>query len=402
MREFEKKEIKVLLRLLSKTLFDANTEIDFSGVDLATLYKESRYQTVVGLAFDALPSSASNLDANIYAEWRLFAIHIMQQNLRLLSADTMLHKILKNHNVPHCTIKGTASASYYPNPSLRQMGDVDLLLSRRHINKAVALLLKNGFEATENDTIFHKSLTKNGVVYEVHHDQAPLQISRRFFKGVTKKTIESAIEYNTELGTVLIPDHFNHGLSMLLHIYRHLEVCDGIGLRHLCDWAVFANAIDEKEFSDLFEKPLKKYGLWKFCKVLSWAAHLYLGMPEKKWFGEIQKNLADNLMQEILYWGNFGRKNPVPTNSSLFIVEDAKNRKGLSKQLYILKRRVWRWNRFYKNHRLLYPVGLLFYSVRLLWQLIFKGKKLDFSTVNEKTSDFASLFSEMEFFKPEK
>ncbi len=402
MREFENKEIQVLLKLISKALFNPAADIKLDGVDLLSLYKESRLQTVVGLAFDALPSEVADIDANLYAEWRLFTIHIMQQNLRLEVADAALHKLLQENNIPHCTIKGTASAAYYPNPTLRQMGDIDLLVSKKHLNRTIKHLLKNGFETTKHDTLFHKSLAKNGVVYEVHHNQAPLQANRTLFKNSTKKATESAIEYNTQFGTVLIPDGFNHGLSMLLHIYRHLEVGEGVGLRHLCDWAVFVNSIDEAEFVNIFEARLKKCGLWKFCRVLSYTAHLYIDMPKKSWFGEMDASLAEVLMQEIIFAGNFGKKYGNKRANSIFLEEDSKNRKGIAKKLYILKRRVWRWNRFYKKHRWLYPIGLACYSVRVLFQMVFHGKKLDRTESDDNARRTNNLFSNMNFFNPEK
>lgn len=402
MREFKNKEIQVLLKLVSKALFNSTANIDLNGVDLLSLYKESRLQTVVGLAFDALPSEVADIDANLYAEWRLFTIHIMQQNLRLEIADAALHKLLQENKVPHCTIKGTASAAYYPNPTLRQMGDIDLLVNKNHFRKTKQLMLNDGFIDGNHDTPFHSALKKNGIIYELHHSQLPLNLSRRLFPRLTEHLISSSVEHKSDIGTLLVPDKYHHGLSMLLHIYRHLEVGEGVGLRHLCDWAVFVNSIDEAEFVNIFEARLKKCGLWKFCRVLSYTAHIYIDMPKKSWFGEMDASLAENLMQEIIFAGNFGRKSGDKKANPIFLEEDNKNRKGIAKKLYILKRRVWRWNRFYKKHRWLYPIGLVCYSVRVLFQMVFHGKKLDRTESDDNARRTNNLFSNMNFFNPEK
>ena len=57
----------------------------------------------------------------------------------------------------------------------------------------------------------------------------------------------------TELGEITVPSTFHHGLIILLHMCHHLTG-DGLGLRHLCDWAVFINSIGEEKFLEMFEK----------------------------------------------------------------------------------------------------------------------------------------------------
>lgn len=42
---------------------------------------------------------------------------------------------------------------------------------------------------------------------------------------------------------------------MLLHLFSHLTGAR-IGIRHLCDWALFLNSIEEKEFLKLFQEPI--------------------------------------------------------------------------------------------------------------------------------------------------
>ena len=53
-----------------------------------------------------------------------------------------------------------------------------------------------------------------------------------------------------------MPSHFHHGLNLLLHTNQHL-LGEGLGLRHLCDWAVFAAGFSDEEFRELFEEKLK-------------------------------------------------------------------------------------------------------------------------------------------------
>lgn len=80
------------------------------------------------------------------------------------------------------------------------------------------------------------------------------------------------------------PEPFYHGLIMLLHMRHHL-LAEGMGLRHLCDWAVFVDHFSDDEFRAMFEKKLKKTGLWRFAVTVSLSAHLAIGLPYREFMG---------------------------------------------------------------------------------------------------------------------
>ena len=44
------------------------------------------------------------------------------------------------NNMPYVAMKGLASAMYYPDPSLRSMGDVDFLVTKENVSHAGKLL----------------------------------------------------------------------------------------------------------------------------------------------------------------------------------------------------------------------------------------------------------------------
>ncbi len=100
---------------------------------------------------------------------------------------------------------------------------------------------------------------------------------------------------------------------MLLHTASHLT-SEGVGLRHLCDWVVFASALSDAEFREFFEKKLKNFGLWRFAQVLTLLGIRYLGAPNRVWTLEAVEShklddaTLDGLMNDILSGGNFGTK----------------------------------------------------------------------------------------------
>ena len=127
------------------------------------------------------------------------------------------------------------------------------------------------------------------------------------------KAISTAETVEVDGSTCCLPDKLHHGLIMLLHTASHLT-SEGVGLRHLCDWVVFASALSDAEFREIFEKKLKRFGLWRFAQALTLLGIRYLGAPNRVWTLEaveshkLDDTALEGLMNDILSGGNFGTK----------------------------------------------------------------------------------------------
>ena len=98
-------------------------------------------------------------------------------------------------------------------------------------------------------------------------------------------------------------------VMLLLHKLEHI-VSSGLGLRQLCDWAVYVNTrLTPDEWSKL-EPLLKDFGLLHFTGIVTRICvdHLYLPKELAPWCLDADKTVADELMADILRTGNFGRK----------------------------------------------------------------------------------------------
>ena len=116
--------------------------------------------------------------------------------------------------------------------------------------------------------------------------------------------IETAMEVDTQQGSIIIPDEFHHGLIMLLHVAGHMMNDGGIGLRHLCDWAVYVSRVDVEKY----KSKLESIGLWTFACELTAVSIRYLGLPQQSWSGDWPDDFLTALIDDILSAGNFGTK----------------------------------------------------------------------------------------------
>ena len=165
-----------------------------------------------------------------------------------------------------------------------------------------------------------------------------------------------------------VPDPFHHGLIMLLHTASHLT-SEGIGLRHLCDWAVFAASLSDAEFRDLFEKKLKDFGLWQYAQALTMLGVRFLGAPKRVWALEAveSKKLSveqlDGLMDDILNGGNFGTKDMNRYREIKYISDRGENtvsKNGILSQAFqSMNHKVRADYRTLGRYKLLMPIGYL-------------------------------------------
>lgn len=364
-----------VLQLLSSAMFQkpfvAEKEVDWKSV-----FDECRAQSVVSLAFAALPKS--EVSQVVYMQWKAVVNENLAVNSKISYAHTMLNNLMNQAKIPYVILKGCASAEYYDDPLLRTMGDVDFYVPTGFFEKADKLLVKNGFRFNEIDHEYEKAYTKDDVVFELHNTVNGVPSGkvgaeiRHYFDDI----FEKADLKHFDLATYYSPSPFHHGLVMLLHVARHM-VTGGIGLRHFCDWAVFVDKVSD-DFTAMFEDKLKRVGLWRFAQILTQFCTAYLGLSSQTWAGEVDKKLLSDLKDDVFAGGNFGHKDLSRADEAKFITSRKKgtvNNDSAIKQAVLSANEIVRkhW-RFADKVPVVYPVGWVFFGGRYAVKTAF-GKR---------------------------
>lgn len=369
----QKSACDALLSLLSNALFDADLNVDWDNVDLEAVFKEAKAQTVAAIAFDKLPCDLVQKRADVYRKWQEYALKVVHNNITQLVSNAAVEKMFKDAGIPICTIKGFACASYYPEPNLRQMGDIDFLIPKAKREQGKQLMLASGFvcadEEEEHD--FHIAFKKGPYLYEMHESVTTFLDKDGYIEKYLENVVDTAEVASLGMANLCVPDRFVHGLIMLLHMQRHMISGGGVGLRHLCDWAVFVNTFESREWCELFEEKLKKINIWKFAATLSKTASMHLHMPEQEWFAAVDSELAEQLLDDIVIGGNFGQKD-VQRYRELFFVE--RHHQGGVGFFDGWVQKVYWWSPFFKKHKIFLPFGMIAYLIRMAALILF-GKK---------------------------
>ena len=298
----------VLMGLLGRALFDADYAFAAQEADWEAIFREARAQTVDLLAFDALTEQErAALPSETAAAWQAAAFRRLQYNEGLHHEQMQILNRLSDAGIPCVVLKGFSCGIHYPKPMLRCAGDIDLLVSEQGMHAAKGVLEAYGYEASDEPHPFHIHLHKGWISVELHYEPAGIPqgdagaLLRAFFQGKENMT-------ERKESVPLFPV-CEQAVTLLLHKLEHI-LTGGLGLRQVCDWAMFVRMQLKPDAWEATAPVLKSFGLLHFAKNITRICvnDLYLPVEAAPWCMEADSNVAEALLQDILCAGNFGRK----------------------------------------------------------------------------------------------
>ena len=344
-----------LLCLLKSCLW--NTEYKPDG---EPKYEEI-YSQFVSHAIVAMPAeqikTTNGIDEEVRKKWVNHAYYVIYNHIKIERIQDELIQKLKEQNIRFVILKGSSASCYYPNPSLRMMGDIDIMPCREDYNKAANILYSLCSIAPEhtNESERHLNFMYKGIVVELH---------QRFssFTDIAKtQYLDNLILTNISKDTKLC-DEIN-GLVLLQHINQHLET--GIGLRQIIDWIYFVNSyLNDINWITHFESNAKRVGLDTLAITITKMCKDYLGLNDSiTWCDMAEKALSDELLVYILESGNFGANRCNNTDAVSNIIIQYQNPIDMLKEFQ--KKGVRNWTAVQKN-KLLIPFAWLYETIQFL------------------------------------
>ncbi len=395
---------RVLLNLTAKTLFGAERSVDMSDVNWSAVWLEAYMQTVPLVAFSKL--NEAQVHINGFDKIKEELSSTLTRNIQVDYEHTRIHTIMCEEGIPYVVLKGYASALYYPDPFMRAMGDVDFLVLPEDMERAGAALEKRGFTLVKDSHDCHTVYTANGCRYEMHFEPSGIpqgEVGKKI-REYLADAVRCGEEVKTELGTMMVPSAFHHGLIILLHMCHHLTG-DGIGLRHLCDWAVFVSKLTEGEYRQLFEEKFKETGLWHFSGIINQLCADYLGCPAKLPRGEENEELVKQILYDVFKSGNFGQKSGDRAHEQLLISAKAQGgmqNTSMTKQFFTsLNSIVYSHWGISRKLKFLLPFGWLYFSLRyFVRSLLGKRPKIRPKKVADEAVKRKKIYVQLKLFEP--
>lgn len=392
------KEQRTLCQLMANVLFQKEFKLE-DDVDFEKVYECARNQAVVMPAF--LKVNELNIESKL--KQKIFSEMLSQTNLIVenYSHHAYLHELMKKHNIDYCVLKGVASAHYYPQTMIRQMGDVDFIVKPEDLKKVDEILTQEGFRCWHMNHVCHEVYSKDDMHFEMHFDfiGMPDKEHETKTREILKDFFKDTREVHEDTFTFVIPSEFYHGLVMLMHTQKHL-LAEGFGLRHLCDWAVFILSIDD--FENVFKEKLKKIGLWNYASLLSRACSIAFDLPYRSYMSD-DTDLALKLLKDILDGGNFGANNDQRIYESMFVTDNDRHEVSRKRSTQFIKTMNSKIENKWPNTKkypIFYIFGWIYFPVRLLIRICMKKRApVKLKQAYSKSKDRKELYEKMKLYK---
>ena len=399
-------EQTVLLQLIRAALTDTPVELSSEAViDWRAVAKEAAQQAVSLLAFDSAAKVAKHIPADVYARWTSLALSAMTKDARIGGIQHELTNILSENGYAYVILKGAASAAYYPKAELRTQGDVDFLINPTQSEEILALLRQNGYVAEDIPSDHHTVLKKAGVVLEMHFCEPAIpqgHIGDKI-RAFLQDNIHTPQTLNNGTHDFYAPSDARHGLILLLHSQHHM-LSEGLGLRHLCDWACFVQKTAANPFWEDLIPFIKEIGLYTYTSVITQVCAIYFGTPLPDWVTSAERSLVADLMEDVLTGGNFGKKDLKRARSGMMITHSGSNDTKHSRLYYLYHTLINAVKMMYPSVNrfpVLYPV----FAIKIIVQYTLKvarGERLPIGELASAANERRSVYHKLHIFEVEK
>lgn len=306
---------EVFLSVLRSALWGHPVQVPDGFNDWGAVMKLANMQAVNGLVWDVMVTNQkikASIPEQAVAAMRDIPKNNLSMHTKLNNALILVVTTLREHGIEPVLLKGQGLAKYYPVPELRQCGDIDLYVGLDNYEKAYDVLKPIVSDIDEKDRIWdedkHYHASIGTVLIEVHRyaevliDKSRNQMYQSYAEDGLRRNLVAldfgGISVNTPA------DDFNV-YFVFKHMWHHC-VTSGVGLRQLCDMAVFLNVHNvDKEYLGRILDDMKDLKPWQTfgCLIVD-----YLGLSREKFpfYNRHKHWKGKRLLKLILDEGNFG------------------------------------------------------------------------------------------------
>ena len=246
----------------------------------------------------------SNISKSLMAQEQ---VNYWTQIQNSINKDYEMKKVLEIFSlkeIPHVLMKGYIIKNLYPDPDLRTMGDIDLLVKEEDRNKVHEILLSLGYEHLKTVRAV-RNYGKIGINLEVHTSIFYDDISKKIdYEGYFNKAWDNVIlkegnltyEFNIEY----------HLIFLIAHLAKHLYN-EGCGVRMFLDIALYIKHYKDELDWDYFWKEINKIELEKFTKNTFTLCSYWFKVKTKEENLYLEEDFFENITKYVLNSGTFGK-----------------------------------------------------------------------------------------------
>ena len=280
---------------------------DWKGV-----FRQAQQQTVLGITFrgiEKLPAD-KRPPKSIFLNWLALTAEIQKQNREKNETAVELFRVFGHEDIQAVLLKGQGVARYYPEPALRQSGDIDIYTGK-DFQRSCEILKREASSSVEKGEK-HFAYQWHGVRIENHYHM--ILLTKHRHQNVFDKLLDiwfpsERLNITLPEGPIFVPPLQFDALFILEHLFHHF-IHGGVGLRQVIDWLlVMKAAAADASFDRIrFQQDLESLELLTSAQLLgAMAVHIF-GFKKEQLPFEIATDdeLEKQMLDDILAGGNFG------------------------------------------------------------------------------------------------
>ena len=291
-------------------------------------------------------------------KWMAACGKLVNRNNHVTEKSAWVAKNFQTEGFRSCLLKGQGNALFYPDPTLRYPGDIDIWVSPTPTPTPVgrgtkvsptggdiegassAASQRSKGSSGSRRSSFHFSLFTNredadirtviaycrqfvpdakacyhhidflnagDVPVEVHYRPSWLNnpFNNRRLQQYFLGHADAQFANQQPQGFAVPTWDFNR-IFLLSHIANHL-LHEGIGLRQVVDYYYLLKSNPDRDSIDAYEKEFKRLGLLPFARQLMWVLCQVLGLEEQLLVARQDERRGRLLLNEMMAGGNLGK-----------------------------------------------------------------------------------------------
>lgn len=269
-----------------------------SSEDWEALYALSYRQSLSGALYDR--AAKAGLPPSVAERLRHDGYNTILKSTAQQEAQQQIAQAFSKRQLAHLFFKGAVIRQYYPEPLLRSMGDIDMLIHEADRDASHEAMLSLGFSCAGQNAevwIYRRGLC----VVEVH--TALLLFDRKQQHTVAYTTVWQDA-YQTEGTTFRLIDEAE-ARKVISHLAAHF-CSGGCGLRQLMDVAALCNALPTDSFWERVLALLSADGTDTFARHLLWLCARWFDCPLLTAALPLSEEGEERLRAYLLSAGTFG------------------------------------------------------------------------------------------------
>lgn len=297
-----------LLRLLTLAIHGGvPSDESFSSINGEELFNLALQENVSSFLYPTLIKyhEEIKLDEQIMRRWKETTLIMATRQLHMFDGIRTIFDLFKANGIPAISLKGLVLKQLYPQPELRNMGDLDLFIDETDIQKSIELLSTHAYQPNSKDLndpkYMHIGMRKPGAFSVEFHRTLwhPTKMKKRdnrlWCKHIwdNKRLLE--IE-GLQFTALSLEDEM---INLVIHLARHL-MDSGANLQQLCDIVLFINANWDIMDLEYIDQTLKSMDFFTFYQYLLSTCHLFLGLAISINPSYLNKNKSRILLNDIL------------------------------------------------------------------------------------------------------